>query len=549
MLEIVEINKLIFFLLILIILIIIITKIYTIKTINNNRNNNNRNNNNRNNNNNSDNNTNNEDTYEGFNDLNYQDVKTKTINWCNKMQENGLLSPDQFNKCVSTFTDPDNSLLSKTMKQPQTGMERNYSIYNSKKQVLTSNITEDNTLNIYLSTLDGLTMGCKTDGTLYFVRNINDSNINQKELTFTLIPQSDNIFSLVSNNGKYLIANQNYEATFTANTIGPMTSWKFTKIDSNNNSSNDKIMISSTYFKEFNLIYDDTIKNIKIIYGSSDNGIWNMIPIKNNTTSGSVNQNTLLGEEFIITKENILNQLIQEQTNIIILESSIKTLQSLIENITNNYRDIIKHVQELLTESRRVYQLSSIDYQTRLDSINSNSMLSNDAKNKLITSLPYISGFNISTETITIIIANINNAKNIKIKNIQKQITELQVKLNNLKKNNKSNNDYNDFVNELEREINETGNRINQNNIIMERQKNSYSILNNKLADNKNDITEIKNVDNVSKNNIDIISNYNEQNELLMKIYPGVILIMVLLLFYLIYITYKKFINNIYNKY
>jgi len=349
------------------------------------------------------------------------------------MQENGLLSPDQFNKCVSAFTDPDNSLLSKTMKQPQTGMERNYSIYNSKQQVLTSNITEDNTLNIYLSTLDGLTMGCKTDGTLYFVRNINDSNINQKELTFTLIPQSDNIFSLVSSNGKYLIANQNYEATFTANTIGPMTSWKFTKIDSNNNSSNDKIMISSTYFKEFNLIYDDTIKNIKLIYGSSDNVIWNMIPIKNNTTGGSVNQNILLGEEFIITKENILNQLIQEQTNIIILESSIKTLQSLIENITNNYRDIIKHVQELLTESRRVYQLSSIDYQTRLDSINSNSMLSNDVKTKLITSLPYISGFNISTETITIIIANINNAKNIKIKNIQKQITELQVKLNNLK--------------------------------------------------------------------------------------------------------------------
>jgi len=534
MLEIVEINKLIFFLLILIILIIIITKINVINNKSNNRNGNNK------------------DIYEDFNDLNYQDVKTKTINWCNKMQENGLLSPDQFNKCIAAFTDPDNSLLSKTMKQSQTGMERNYSIYNRKQQILTSNITEDNTLNIYLSTLDGLTMACKPDSTLYFVRNINDSNINQKELTFTLIPQSDNIFSLVSSNGKYLIANQNYEASFTANTIGPMTSWKFTKIDTNNNSSNDKIMISSTYFKEFNLIYDDTIKNIKIIYGSSDNAVWNMIPIKNITNgagNGINNQNTLLGEEFIITKENILNQLIQEETNIIILESSIKTLQTLIENISNNYRDIIKHVQELLTESRRVYQLSSIDYQTRLDSINSNSMLTNDAKTKLITSLPYISGFNISMETITIIIANINNAKNIKIKNIQKQITELQVKLNNLKKINKSNNDYNNFVNELEREINDAGNRINQNNIIMERQKNSYSVINNKLADNKNNINEIKNVDNVSKNNIDIISNYNEQNELLIKIYPGIILIMMLLLFYLIYITYKKFINNIYNKY
>ena len=57
---------------------------------------------------------------------NYQDVKTKTVNWCNKMQKSGLLSSDQFNDCVSTFTDATTEFLPDDFKIPNTGISRNF---------------------------------------------------------------------------------------------------------------------------------------------------------------------------------------------------------------------------------------------------------------------------------------------------------------------------------------------------------------------------------------------------------------------------------------
>ena len=73
-------------------------------------------------------------------------------------------------------------------------------------------------------------MACKPDHTVYFINNINDSNINQNEMVFTLIPQSDNVYSIISPYGKYLMTNDNYGAAFMGTNIGPSTSWKFNKI-------------------------------------------------------------------------------------------------------------------------------------------------------------------------------------------------------------------------------------------------------------------------------------------------------------------------------
>lgn len=50
---------------------------------------------------------------------NYQDVKTKTINWCKKMQSVGLLTPDQYNQCVGTFKDVTKGILPKEFKVPR----------------------------------------------------------------------------------------------------------------------------------------------------------------------------------------------------------------------------------------------------------------------------------------------------------------------------------------------------------------------------------------------------------------------------------------------
>jgi hypothetical protein len=135
---------------------------------------------------------------------NSYDIKTKTLNWCDKMKNVGLLTPNQFNQCVSTFKE-------------STGL----------LQTVSENT---NTNTIMLTNNNGLTLACKPDNSIYLVSNVNDNNINQKELYFTLIPQTDNIYAILSPFGKYLISNADYSVTFTGTSIGPLASWTIIKM-------------------------------------------------------------------------------------------------------------------------------------------------------------------------------------------------------------------------------------------------------------------------------------------------------------------------------
>jgi hypothetical protein len=78
---------------------------------------------------------------EGF--LDYQDVKTKTMNWCNKMQKAGLLTAEQFDQCVSSFKDTTGGLVSSGIgTDSKYGMGMDYSLYNTRAKQLSSSITK-----------------------------------------------------------------------------------------------------------------------------------------------------------------------------------------------------------------------------------------------------------------------------------------------------------------------------------------------------------------------------------------------------------------------
>jgi len=513
---------------------------------------------------------------ESFSNMNYQDVKTKTLNWCNKMQKVGLLTPDQFNQCTSTFKDATAGLLPKELKTPQTGMGRNYSLYNTKSQELTPDLTGDNTNTIMLSTIDGLTLACNTDNSIYLVANINDPTVNQNELYFTLIPQNQDVYSILSPYGKYLIVSQSltnpnanaaqgdmqsaggntdYTAKFTGTSIGPMASWNITKINNTASASADNsnsVMLESLQFSNFHLVYDNSVKGLKIVYGNSDNMIWLMTSKLQNidTTAGNGNDNdNFTGAEYYVAKENILQKIKTTEIQKICLSAAIEAFTKLSSMIANNFNNIISYTQNYLNNAQRTYQLSTTDYQTRLNSINQNSMINNTARASLISSIPPPSGLNISNDDILIAVNKIVNTKNAFLKNIKNTaILPLQTKLAELNSLNLEN-DYNTYIISLKTELDNTNNRINQNNTIMNRQKDTYNKINKNYATQINKQKSILNTDMIANSNIQMINNFSQQNSYLNKLYPIGIFILAIILLYISYLTFIKFRDNIYTKY
>ena len=507
---------------------------------------------------------------EPFSNMNYQDVKTKTVNWCNKMQQVGLLTPDQFNQCTTTFKDATAVLIPNELKNPQNGMGRNYSLYNTKLQDVTPNITGDNTNTIMLSTIDGLTLACNSDNLIYLVTNINDSTVNQNELYFTLVPQNQNVYSILSPYGKYLIvslnnANENttqnnmqsvggntdYTANFTGTSIGPMASWNIIKI--NNTSSVDtsnSIMLESVQFSNFHLVYDNVVKGLKIGYGTSDNMIWLMTSkLQNTDTIANGDNNNFTGVEYYVMKENILQKIKTTEIQKICLSAAIEAFNTLSSMIANNFNNVVSYMQNHLNNAQRTYQLSTTDYHTRLNSINQNSMIGNNIRASLISSIPPPSGMNISDDDIIITVNKIVNTKNAFLQNLKNTaILPLQAKLAELNSLNLEN-DYNDYISSLKNELDNINNHFQQNNTIMNRQKDTYNKINKKYVSQISNQKSIENTKTIANANIKMINNYSQQNSYLNKVFPFGIFILAIILIYISYLTFIKFRDNVYNKY
>jgi hypothetical protein len=74
----------------------------------------------------------------------------------------------------------------------------------------------------------------------------------------------------------------------------------------------------------------------------------------------------------------------------------------------------------------------------------------------------------------------------------------------------------------------------------MSRQKNDYNTMNNELSKSQIKMNKIKEFQNISNININILSNYTYRTKLLIKIYPFIIL---LLMFLIVFIVYKIIIK------
>ena len=450
-----------------------------------------------------------EETNENF--TNYHDVKTKTINWCSKMQSEGLLTPEQYDDCVATFKDVKSGILPKEFKVPSTGMDRNYSLYNTRSEKLSPKLTNENTNTVMLVTNKGDYMACDSNNDLYYVRNINDPTLNQQELYFTLLPQNNDVYAIMSPYGKYLISNTEWGAGFSGSSIGNMSSWNISKI-------NNKVIFESIHFTGFYLSFKNTTEPLKIIYGKNDSTQWLMIPKKETKVNNKYGE--FSGVEYKVTKENLftkIKNLTVDKLALINIKTAAETLKT---TITNNFDNI------------ELFMKKKLDYGKKLFNLNNTQ------------------GINLSEQEINEILFNISNMRNYNLQLIQTKISEIDYILITIDKDIKTTViDYNRFVLDIQNEISISKQRIQQNNIIMGRQQDNYEKINEDVAYISNKQDKYETLDEKLKLNLDIVDGYKKQKSLLVKIYPIIIVILILLLIYLTYLTINKFMDNVYYKY
>lgn len=186
----------------------------------------------------------------------YQDIRNKTIKWCEKLLDNGIYEQAKYNECVRGFVDMEVGMLPPEMKPPTTNNEHSYSLYDRQSNYTTRNIARSDSGNILLKTINGMYLACNINGELYLTNGKDLSN--QKELEWKLNFQKNNTYTILSTYGNFVGVSKDKRVNASTNiqkatqgtnrkpianreSLDPSTIWKISK-------SNNTIIIESVKY-------------------------------------------------------------------------------------------------------------------------------------------------------------------------------------------------------------------------------------------------------------------------------------------------------------
>ena len=505
---------------------------------------------------------------EGF--AGYMDVRNKTMNWCNKLRDAGIMNQQQYEECVNRFKENTSGILPKEFTTPENGMAQEYSLYNVKETSLTSNITGGTTNNIILASPTGLFMVCNPDNTVSFVNNINDPSVNQTGLNFTLAPQSDDVYAILSPYGKYLTATDTLTAEFISTSIGNSSSWKATRLD------NNKIIFESVFYKGFYLTFMEQDYSLSVVFGQNESMNWTIVVREVVTGDGDAAE-VYNGEEYIARKESLLNEYENILNNKVVLDEINKGLEDLKTKITNNMNMALTHLESVsnakiaqanntiqttpqITEQSTSPQSTSPQSTTpqATSQIDYSTLEAGDLEDEESGNNTVINEAELEKSVLTFNNSNVNNAKNditTALNSFTDQIAanknDFALKLDKVSKVDLENieKDYEALLEELDLDLQETNTRIESNKVIMTRIQKDVNLLDNKLTDMTVKMDKYKVKDTTSKLNIDLVNQQNASNTYKIMIYKVSKFIIGLIVIYLTYSAALKFKANVYDKY
>jgi hypothetical protein len=476
-------------------------------------------------------NTNNNNKIEQFG--NYNDVKIKTVNWCTKMRDEGLLSPAQYDNCISAFNNTNSGTLPNAIDMPSSGMPLNYSLYNTRSEKLSSNLSTEDTNTFMIMTNTGQYMGCNSNGNIYYVKDINNPSTNQEELYFTILSQSDDVYSIMSSYGNYLISNMNWGADFSGTSMGKMASWNITKV-------NDNIILESIQYSGFFLSFTNEKTPLSIIYGKDDTTQWKLFP--KTQTNPNDKYGDYQGGDYISQQITVLTNLKNNAITISILNKNKIGLTTLQNRIRSNYSKIIVYMQSQLEYQKKLYDLSEANSKSESGSETKNTSSGNESQS--VTS----KGIKLSNNDISNIIINISNMEKYYLNLIEDEIGSINEQLKSINLQNDIN-QYDILITDMQKNLSKTLLNIQQNNLIMGRQQDNYDQIDEDSIYIQKKKENYEKLNSSLKLNLDIVNGNQSQSSYLTQIYPFIIIILLFCLIYLSYITIIKFKKNIYSKY
>lgn len=272
------------------------------------------------------------------NELSFNEVQSKTVQFCKNLLDNNIYTIENYNKCIDSFSKDKGAILPDKMEIPRTGVEYTYGLYNRDQKYVEK--IELSTLGqkMMITSNDGKYLGCNSKGKLYHVSNYNDTEVNQEEIEWSFISHGDNKYSIMSvAHHKYLTSDSNNVVTATAEDMNISTIWKFRKVD-------NQTMMESTILADYFIHYD--IKEdycMKITEGINEEKMWNFYPVKD--TSKVVddfdetvyrNNKTVLFDNFVRYRK--MGKIIK--TEIFILQEILNLVKNIFENLEVSINNI-----------------------------------------------------------------------------------------------------------------------------------------------------------------------------------------------------------------
>lgn len=429
----------------------------------------------------------------------YKDFINKSKNWCTKLNEAGILSNDQLDQCIANVDGTNTNFLPPILDIPRTGIEYNYGIYNKNISNISTKINESNTDVNYITNINGNYLAVNNQNQIYFINNINDSNINQSDISWTLIQQGNtNQYAILSPYNNYLIANNDYSVNSNGSVIGPASLWTLTKLDKS-------FIAQSVLYPTHYLNYNPNINIIELNNNKNEFSSWTLYPQYqyniNSITSISINDDT--------HKQQIISNLIEKTKLFKKISIYIEILNELKNSIITKYTQVLSYVQTYLNTN-----------------------------------------INISPVDKTNVINKINTSQTSVINNLNTIINNYNSTLNNLQQDKTvAEQQFNNFKQEVENFIKDSSNKFQSNDTVIERQNMNLSDYNQKFSNNQEMINKLKKNEILKQINMEMLTSYYHSNKYYSYVYPFVILILIIVLLYCFYILYDKFVRNIINEY
>lgn len=296
----------------------------------------------------------------------YDEIKTKTIQWCQKLLDNKIYDQEKYNKCVGSFIDLGVGQLPTEMTIPKNGNEYEYSLYGHvpgapSKGVISSDINNK----IMLSTTNNLYLMSDQSG--FVSVSSTDTIVDQEVFQWSLVKRTDTQYSLMSKFGKFLGCDDNGRIDANRNEISNTSIWNVSSV--NNYITVESIQYAGQYLTADTDVHlaansGESQKWMITVVPKSDEGYivpLDIVPIKAKKDIKLNTIVTLYKQKYQLLAEfKLLDALAIETAST--YKTVMKTVDENISSINDSYNKFIKQIKERYNRpSDTIASLSTVE--------------------------------------------------------------------------------------------------------------------------------------------------------------------------------------------